>query len=284
MKKIASEVYIESAYPGVLVAAVVLPRGTLLIDAPLQPEDGHAWLAALRGKGASSNRLLVSLDSHPDRTIGARALNAPIIAHSASASRFRSRASMFKAQNETTGSAWESIPGLTGLRWLPPAVSFSSSAGISFDDKLIQLEHHPGPEDGSLWVHLPEHKLLFVGDCVPVNQPPFLAFADINAWLDDLERLLSPAFSGYTILSSRGGEVSAAHIRDLRRLLKDIKGRLDRLAQRKSHPSATDKVAANLLSKYKLAAKPDDPFAQRLRYGLHQNYTRRFRSAPKTAS
>jgi len=284
MKKIAENTYIESAYPGVLVGAVLRPRGLLLIDAPLRPDDGRAWLAALHDKGASNNRLLVNLDAHPDRTVGARALNATVIAHNETAAHFRSRSSLFKAQNESTGAAWESVSGLTGLRWLPPGLSLSAAAAVAFDDTGLLLEHHPGPQLGSLWVHLPEDGILFIGDTVPIKQPPFLAHADIEAWLTSLSLLSSKQFAGYTILSSRGGPITKPHIQALQKFLKDVKTRLDRLGRRKGLPAATEKIAANLFTKYKYAPNADDSFANRLRYGLHHYYTRRYRSNPKSSS
>ena len=39
MHKIEQGIYYENAYPGVTIGAVILPLGTVLIDAPLRAED-----------------------------------------------------------------------------------------------------------------------------------------------------------------------------------------------------------------------------------------------------
>ena len=36
MQSIASNTYYETIYPGVTLGAVIMPRGTLMIDAPLR--------------------------------------------------------------------------------------------------------------------------------------------------------------------------------------------------------------------------------------------------------
>ena len=81
MKKIASGVYLEKAYPGVMVGAVSVDERLLLIDAPLRPDDGREWLNALRNTHHGSDRMLVYLDSHTDRTLGGQVLESTIIAH-----------------------------------------------------------------------------------------------------------------------------------------------------------------------------------------------------------
>ena len=43
MQAIASGIYYESNYPGVTLGAVIMPRGTLMIDAPLRPEDARTF-------------------------------------------------------------------------------------------------------------------------------------------------------------------------------------------------------------------------------------------------
>jgi len=61
----------------------------------------------------------------------------------------------------------------------------------------VKVEYHPGPATGASWVILPELQIVFVGDAVLRNQPPFLANADLPTWLDTLSLLGSPAFKGW---------------------------------------------------------------------------------------
>lgn len=80
MQSIAKDVYIETQYPGVTLGAINLAHGLIQVDAPPSPEDGRAWRAALLNLGGSSERMLVHLDAHPDRTLGARAMDCTVVA------------------------------------------------------------------------------------------------------------------------------------------------------------------------------------------------------------
>jgi hypothetical protein len=74
MQQIDQSIYIENSYPGVTVGAILFPLGTILIDAPLRAEDARGWLNLLYNLGGKPNRMLVNLDAHPDRTLGARSM------------------------------------------------------------------------------------------------------------------------------------------------------------------------------------------------------------------
>src|SRR3972149_1036347 len=124
MDAISKNVYIEDRYLGVTLGVIVQPRGLIQIDAPPSPEDGRIWRASLMGMGGGPERVLVNLDAHPDRTLGARAMDSTVIAHEKTANTFRTRPNTFKAQGEETGSDWESISGLGSVRRAPPEISF----------------------------------------------------------------------------------------------------------------------------------------------------------------
>lgn len=279
MKKIIKNIYIEEAYSGVTLGVLHLQNGTLLIDSPPRPEDARAWLADMRGLGISSIRMLINLDSHPDRTIGSRAMNTNVMAHNDTVEIFNTRSAMFKAQNTDSGAEWESCTGLSGIRWQPPNLAFSDRAVLKWGEYDIALEHHPGPIPGSTWVVIPDHNIVFVGDAVTVKQPPFLEFADMPAWITSLDLLLSKDYSDYTIISSRGGLASMQMVSDLRKFLIDVQKRLERLDKQKGSPDATEKMVTKLLDKFKFPDKLRDMYTSRLRYGLFHNFSKNYRPA-----
>jgi glyoxylase-like metal-dependent hydrolase (beta-lactamase superfamily II) len=244
------------------------------VDAPPSPEDGRAWRAALLNLGGSSERLLINLDAHPDRTLGARAMDCTVAAHEKTAQVFRSRPTTFKAQGEETGADWESIPGLGSIRWVLPEITFSHLMTIYWGDHPLVLEHHPGPSAGSIWAVLPEEKVAFIGDAVVRNQPPFLASADIPAWLDTLKLLLSPAYRGWLVVSGRGGLVTGDAIRTQKEYLEHVLTKIEKLAQKKAPPEATDNLVASILGLMKVPASRQQKYSLRLRHGLHQYYIR----------
>jgi len=280
MQSIAKDIFIETDYPGVTLGVIILTHGLVQIDAPPSPEDARIWRAALLSLGGGSERLLVNLDAHPDRTLGARAMDCTVIAHEKTAQVFRSRPNTFKAQGEDTGADWESIPGLGNIRWILPEITFSHQMSLHWDENApILLEHHPGPSAGATWAILPEEKVVFVGDAVLRNQPPFLAGADLPAWLETLKLLLSPTYRGWLVVSGRGGLVNAETIRTQRDYLDQVLSKLEKLALKKSSPDAVESLVTPLLSSFKIPTSRHQKYSQRLRYGLYHYYSRHYHLA-----
>ncbi len=272
MQEITKNVYIEDQYPGVTLGVISTPRGLIQIDAPPSPEDARSWRAALMNLGGGMERVLINLDAHPDRTLGARAMDCTVIAHENTAITFRMRPSTFKAQGEETGADWESIAGLGSVRWAPPEISFVDQMTMYWSDSAVVLEHHPGPASGAMWVDLPEEKILFIGDTVLKNQPPFLAGANLKDWLSSLNVLLDVKYKGYTFVSSRGGIITTSTIKTQYDFLKHVHDKLDKSTTKKPNPAAIEKLVTSLLTWFKAPSARQKQYAQRLRYGLlHYN-------------
>lgn len=276
MQSIANKVFIEDSFPGVTLGAISTPRGLIQIDAPPSPEDSRTWRASLMNVGAGSDRLLINLDSHPDRTLGARAMDCTIIAHEKTAHAFRNRPTTFKAQGDETGANWESIPGLGSVRWAPPEISFTHDLILYWGENPMRLEHRPGPAAGATWVILPADKIVFVGDLVLKGQPPFLSNANLPHWIDSLKALMSADFKGFTIVSGRGGPVTAAAVNTQLEAIKHLHERIEKLSARNAAPEATEKLVEGLLGGYKVPTARQKNFAQRLRYGLRHYYVHHY--------
>jgi len=283
MDAIAKNVYIEERFAGVTLGVIVQPRGLIQIDAPPAPEDGRAWRASLMGMGNGHERVLINLDSHPDRTLGVRMMDCTVVAHEQTARAFQNRPNTFKAQGDETGSNWEAIPGLGSVRWAPPEISFVSKMSLHWSDTPVILESHPGPTLGAIWVILPEEKVVFVGDSVLKGQPPFLAHADLPAWLEALNHLQSPEFKGYTVIGGRDGVVSSQAIRSQADLLKKIHAKIEKLgAEKSSAANVTDKLADQVLKEFKVPAAKQKQYSQRLRFGLRNYHAFHYGSASRT--
>ena len=276
MREILKNVHLEDGYPGVQLGALELEKGVIMIDAPPRPDDSREWLATLRGMGANQDRLLINLDSHPDRTLGVRNMETTALAHSETLKLFNKRPSIFKAQRADSGSEWESLSGLSGIRWLSPTIFFEDRVELHWGTMPVFVEHHPGPEAGSAWVVLPEKEIVFIGDAVVSKQPPFLANADLPAWLDSLELLLSKEYKGWRVISSRSGLVPESAIKDMRKVLNDIHKRMEGLGRRKKDPAETEKWVEQLFSSTGSLKKHKTQYTQRLKYGLRRYYARRY--------
>jgi len=276
MEAIAKNVYIDDRFLGVTLGVISQPRGLIQIDAPPSPEDGRSWRAAMMGMGNGPERVLINLDAHPDRTLGVRAMDCTVIAHEKTAQAFRNRPNTFKAQGDETGANWEAIPGLGSVRWAPPEISFLDQLTLHWSNTPILLESHPGPTPGAIWVILPSEKVVFVGDAVLKNQPPFLAHADLPAWIEMLKMLLEPEYKGFTIVSGRGGVVTPQVVRHQIEVLKRIYDRVEKIGKKKTTANVTDKIADQLLKGFRAPAARQKQYAHRLRYGLHYYYVRHY--------
>ncbi|MEJ5225862.1 MAG: MBL fold metallo-hydrolase [Anaerolineales bacterium] len=281
MQELAPNVYIEDSYPGVTLGAINLPHGLIQIDAPPSPDDSRTWRATLLNLGGGVERVLINLDAHPDRTLGARAMDCAIIAHERTAAIFRSRPNTFKTQGEETGADWEQVAGLGSIRWAPPEITFTQQLLIEWSEVRVVLEHHPGPGSGAIWVVLPGHDIVFVGDLVVKAQPPFFASADLAQWKESLEVLMSDAFAGYTVVSGRGGVVTAQHIRSQYELIGQVQQELQQLAAQKAALDSVDAYAQKLAASFKAPPGRQSQYTQRLRYGLTHYYKRHYLSSGK---
>ena len=123
---------------------------------------------------------------------------------------------------------------------------------------------------------LPELKIVFVGDAVLRNQPPFLAGADIPDWLETLKLLLSPTYRNWLVVSGRGGLVAVEAIKSQKDYLEQVLHKIEKLAQKKASPDALENLISPLLNPFKIPASRHQKYAQRLRHGLHHYYARHY--------
>lgn len=279
MQEVAANVFIETGYPGVTLGAVVSARGMTLLDAPFRTEDVRSWRAALSNLMGSGERLLVNLDAHHDRTLGARAMECTVIGHENMAQVFRTRSAMFKAQNAETGAEWESYASLGSIRWAPPDITFNQHMQIHGDggEGSMLLEHRPGPSSGAIWASLPEAGVVFVGDAVVLGQPPFLANADLSAWMELLEQLLAEPYQSMLLVSGRGGLIARSQVQAQLSWLQKVRKMVAEFAEQKEAAEMVMELADQLLQDFEPVNGREQLFRNRLRWGLYQYYLRKYR-------
>lgn len=276
MQQIDRGIFFEDGFQGATIGALVFSYGTIMIDAPLRMEDARSWRSVLLNQRGGSNRIMVNLDAHTDRTLGAKNLDCTIIAHQKTAQVFRNRPTIFKGQSPPSGSAWEAYNDAIGLRWAPPDLTFSHSISLHWGGPEVKVEHHPGPMTGSSWVILPTEKVIFVGDTLSVDQPPFFANADFNDWLDSLD-LLNNTYADCLMVAGRGGLASKKVLIQQIQVIKFAVKGIEKLVKRNAGPEATEGLIPPLLELYTFEKEWTEIYTQRLRYGLYQYYARHYR-------
>lgn len=274
MQEISPQVYIETGFPGVTLGAIDWAHGLILIDSPFRAEDIRTWRSNVLNLGGGVDRLLVNLDAHLDRTLGARSLECTIIAHEKMSQIFRNRPINFKPQGSETGSEWEKHENIGSIRWAPPDITFSNIMQVNWDKGSISLEYKAGSSNSAIWAVLPKHAVVFLGDAVLVNQPPFLATANIPLWIEELKSLLVSTYKNYLFVSGRGGLVTHEHVREQVKLLERIQKQLETIASKKGSASDTEHMIPGLLKNMKYPQNREVMYQRRLKYGLAQYYQR----------
>ncbi len=276
MEEIAGNVFIETQYSGVTLGAVLWSQGTIFIDAPMRMEDIRSWRSAFVHPNSTSERYLINLDAHLDRTVGARSMECTVVSHEKVASVFRNRPITFKIQSTEMGAVSELLDSMGSIRWAPPDITFTDNLIFSDEASSIHLELHPGPSAGSIQAVLPGEGVVFIGDAVMVHQPPFLANADILQWLATLNQLLEPTFQNYKIVSGRNGLITREHIEKQIQWLEMIKQKLDDLAAGEGTAADTEKMIPLLLREYNQNLPELPMYKRRLKYGLNQYFSRNY--------
>ena len=266
MRKIKNKVYIESKFSGVQLGLVVTTEGVLLIDCPLRAEEAKEWLIIAAEHGTP--RYLVLLDSHPDRVLGARALDLPLIAQDRALETIREWSDTYKGSLHPIGAEADRLKRVTGVQRAIPEISFSTELGIHLGRSEFQMLHRPGPRPGSAWVVLRDKKVAFIGDAVTVDEPPYFGAANLKRWLDGLDELRGSTLDDYSIITSQGGPITREDINAMARFLRKVEHRLDKMAAGGLDPDQVGQLTADLIDDFKIPPARRDQALVRLQAGL----------------
>lgn len=278
MEEIRNQVFIEDGYPGVVVGAVCSDRGLFMVDAPFRAVDQGHWRRALsRLEGAiGKQKMLLLLNTHIDRSLGVRAMESVVVGQQNSVSILENRPTAARSQEIDAGADWEPFDLPSNICWALPELSFSQSLSIYWGDIPLLLEHHPGSHTAGSWLKLENEKVVFVGDSVVIHQPPFLAYADLDAWIADFDLLLSDAYKGYKIVSGRNGVVHPQSIQKARRTLLMIKTTVEDVAAEKGQVEDLLAEVPSLLKPLSFNKNLTQLYHNRLLWGLEHYYKQRY--------
>lgn len=255
MKEIAPDILIETEYEGVTLGAIRSDAGVVMVDVPINPKDTLAWRATCSRSAGGSDRLLVLLDEHPDRLAGASGVKCPIIVSDRTAQALTYRPTGARPLSPQANQDWEEIPEPVNTRGIHPELTFTSSMAINWGEDSIMLEHHPGPSKGSTWLIVPEKQVAFLGDTVTPGQAPFLANAEIDAWLESLHELQLSRFKDFILISGRGEMATIDDVRELERFLKKAARKLEKMTPSDTNSDEIDKIAGELADEFKTRTK-----------------------------
>jgi cyclase len=193
VQEIAPGIFVESEYHGANVAFVVTGQGVILIDAPMLPKEALHWQDEIRKRTNEPILYIINTDHHRAHVIGNQFFpTATVIAHEQAWKEMKSYGDSFRTRllnmyRDRIPEAVEIWRDQLQIIW--PQVTFSGRTLLYKGNREIHLIPVGGHTPATTVVFFPREKLLFAGDVVVTNRPPFLSQGNTKEWLEALTYL-----------------------------------------------------------------------------------------------
>lgn len=274
MEEVAPNIYVESDFERVTVGAILTDEGWVCVDAPTYPHEARQWLGSLQAVSPKTLRYLIHTDQHRDRVLCDAEFSVPVLAQQAAAHALLALKPTFIAQAAEELSANDNeFVDIASLRLSPPQVSFTDALHLECGNRTITLESRPGPTAGSLWVILPDERVIFAGDSAIPDRHPYLDGGDTKPWLNLLGDFRRGRYDGWTIIPGRG-----AMLRDMSRLeplaeyLRLARRRVNSLCRAGRPRSEVGQIVPELLPLFPFEEEEREEINRRIRVGLETIY------------
>lgn len=233
MQEIADNVFIVHNSLGLVAGIIQNEHGVVLIDCPSRHDEANSWREFAARASVGKPRYMVVMDTNYDRVLSIRGSESILVAHADTIAPIRSRLASLKIADETGSHETHETPGSSN-RMQTPELHFDQKMSLHLDRLSIDLEHHPGSNIAGLWAIIPERKVVFVGDSVLIDQPPFLAYSNLDRWEQDLKELASKRFKDYQIVSARSGLVDKEQVKTMAKHISFINKTFEKLCAAKA--------------------------------------------------
>lgn len=268
MQEIANQVFMDSSYQRNTIGFIRSGQKILLIDAPFSLEDQQSWRITINQLGDFKEKYLLLLDTHIDRTYGAHAVDANVLAHQNAVEILENRSATIRQQDLDFGIDLELKEFPPNIRWPIPDLTYSDDLLINWEEVQIAITHQPGAHLAGSWVHCEDEKVLFVGDSVVVNQPPFFAWSNLERWLEEIRWLSSDKFNNYTIINGRNEIIRKKSIEKQHDLLMRAQALIQEIIQFGSSSENIQEAAVSLLKKVNYSREFKELYLNRLMRGI----------------
>ena len=273
MKEIAENIGIEQNSLGLIGGIIHGDDRVVLIDSPFKKGTHGNWRPSLGLDESDQQCYLIVLDTNYDRLMGIKGSECVLVAQNNAIAPIRGRNLAPKLSDEVQQYSEGAEPVVNLNRLVPPEMSFEKSLRLFVDDMQIDLEHHAGSNQAGVWVDIPEAKVVFVGDAVLADQPPFLAYADLALWEEDLKLLASKRFKDYQIISSRSGLVGQEQVAEMAAAIAFIREIFDELKEKNAHLEEWLAIVQLISAKtHQLGLFNSEIFYNRLHWGITTYY------------
>jgi glyoxylase-like metal-dependent hydrolase (beta-lactamase superfamily II) len=268
MEEIANQIFIEQGYPGVVSSVLKLKWGLLMIDGPYKADDRQAWQQKLINLGGGVGRLIILLDTHTDRLLSSPMVEAPILAQENALEIIQNLPLVPRPSDKLAGSDPEPHDVPQNNRWPLPDITFTQQVSLYWDDQPVVVTHQPGAHLAGSWVRYDAEKVIIVGDSVVINQPPFLAWCQIDRWIEELIWLSSDFFKHYQIVSGRDGVINQQSVLKMIEFLNVVRDVVNDLVRMGNPDDVVVQLAQDLLKYFHFEREMKEQYQSRLVWEL----------------
>jgi cyclase len=193
IREIGAGVFVETELHGANVGFVVTSEGVILVDTPLLPDDARLWRREIERRTGQRIIYIINTDHHRGHILGNQYFpTATVIAHEFAwnnmqsyGDSFRTRLlNLYRDRLPKAVAEWEQH-----LEIALPKITFTDRTLLFKGDQEIHLIPLGGHTQATTVVYLPRHKILFAGDLVITDRPPFLSQSNTRRWLQALTYL-----------------------------------------------------------------------------------------------
>jgi cyclase len=190
VQEIAPNVLVETGYHGANVGCIITGEGVILIDAPMLPDEARAWRAEIEQRTDQEILYVINTDHHRGHVMGNQYFpTATVIAHEFAwknmksyGESFRTRLlNLYRNRIPSAVQEWEQ-----NLKIVEPKITFTDRTVFYKGDKEIHLIPVGGHTAATTVIYLPRDRVLFAGDLVVTDRPPFLSQSSTKRWLKAL--------------------------------------------------------------------------------------------------
>ncbi len=285
MQELAPGVFVETRFRRVNVGAILTDDGFVLIDTPPYPDDAYRWRETLSTISHKPILAIINTDAHPDRVLGNEWLpSRVVVAHEETIKVLSNAPQTFveNAVDELTQHNFEHRH-FADARLRVPSVGFTRRMHIRYGGRMIPLLAMPGPMFGSVWVHLPEERIVFVGDSVLANRHPLLVHACSKQWLENLTLLRRARFVADVIVPGRGSLVEKSATEPVSQYLRLARRRVHSLYRTGRPRADTVTLVPELLEMFPYHPDEAEDLQRRIKLGLDRIYEE-FKAGDKNTS
>ncbi|NPV06498.1 MAG: MBL fold metallo-hydrolase [Anaerolineae bacterium] len=191
MREIAEDVYVADEYYGANVGCVLTYEGSVLVDAPIVPSEAESWAEQLREVGGTDIRYLFLTDNHPNHAIGSARFDAPSIANERA---FRGLDRFTPTMRERVLDAFRDwaphvVEELADFEVVPPEITFDQDLTLYKGGRTLRMLRLGGHSPPSSAMLVEDAGVLFAGDVVVNEMPPFIGQGNSSDWLSALKAI-----------------------------------------------------------------------------------------------